>query len=92
VAKTNDEKAVIDGVRKAWKLDSWAKIVELAGLSSSTSTDVVGDCRHLDRIQVLFWQNVDAGIEQTLRKGRKASRSRRVQGSVISATKRVATL
>jgi hypothetical protein len=77
VAKTNDEKAVIDGVRKAWKLDSWAKIVELAGLSSTSSTDME-NCRHLDRIQVLFWQNVDAGIEQTLRKGRKASRSRRV--------------
>jgi hypothetical protein len=84
-AKTNE-----DIVRKAWKLDSWAKIVELAGLSRTTLKE---DCRHLNcRIQAMFRQNIDAGIEHVLRgyeearKGRKASRSRRVQGSVISAT------
>lgn len=48
-------------MRKAWKLDSWAKIVELAGLSNSTT---LKDSRHLGRIQAMFWQNVDAGIER----------------------------
>ena len=87
-AETYDEKAAIDGVRNAWKVNSWATIVELAGLSPRTTLE---DCRHLGRILAMFWQNVDAaGIECILRyearKGRKASRLRRVQGSVISAT------